>query len=140
MAGSAAQLNFTNASLETGDIVTIELGFKFKQQTTTIANYSTLTFNTFRTSISITVDANYANIQAWIAAGTTFQAALGSTTMQNTTNLCQGLTFGDKFGCAMPNPFDNVQGVTTPWNKNGTFIGTAPNGSGTNNQFWNYCY
>jgi len=134
VAGSAAQLNFTNATLETGDIVTIELGFKFKQQTTTIANYSTLTFNTFRTSISITVDANYANIQAWIAAGTTFQAALGSTTMQNTTNLCQGLTFGDKFGCAMPNPFDNVQGVTTPWNKNGTFIGTAPNGSGTNNQ------
>jgi len=134
VANSAAQLDFTNASLQTGDIVTIELGFKFKQQTSSQSNYPTLTFNTFRTSINITVDANYANIQAWIAAGTTFQAALGSTTMQNTANLCQGLTFGDKFGCAMPNPLDDVQGVITPWNKNGTFIGTAPNGSGTNNQ------
>ena len=139
VANDTVELDFTNATLETGDIVTIELKFKYKAFTTTPAISGSFTTDYhFRTSINITVDADYANVQAWINANTTFQAAIGNTlTMQNTSTLCEGLTFGDKFGCDMPLPYENVGGFLSPYVKNGTFIGTPPNGSGTNNQSFN---
>ena len=138
VANDAVQLDFTNAPLETGDIVTIELKFKYKAQTSVGTGTIGMTDYHFRTSINITVDADYANVQAWINANTTFQAAIGNTlTMQNTSTLCKGLTFGDKFGCDMPFPFEDVGGVVSTYVKNGTFIGTPPNGSGTNNQSFN---
>jgi len=140
VANDSAQFNFSNVTLQTGDIITIDLGFKFKARTSSPSYTDSSTFSTFRTSIQITVDGNYSSIYDFITNGSSFQAAIGSTTMQNTPNLCKGLTFGDKFGCDIPVPIDQFNQDNfqeKKWEKNGTFIGTAPNGSGTNNQSFN---
>ena len=138
----SAQFNFSNVTLQTGDIITIELGFKFNSRTSSPNYTDSTTYSRFRTSISITVDGNYSSIHNFITTSTAFQTAIGTaSTMQDTPNFCSGLTFGDKFGCDIPVPIDNYNPngnfQSIIWQKNGTFIGTPPNGSGTNNQSFN---
>ena len=142
VANDSAQFDFSNVTLQTGDTIMIELGFKYKTRTSSPSYTTGTTFSNFRTSIKIIVDGNYSSIYDFISNGSSFQAAIGNTsTMQNTDNLCEGLTFGDKFGCDIPIPFDSFDPVfnfyAKTWEKNGTFIGTPPNGSGTNNQSFN---
>ncbi len=134
---SMVVLDFSNVTLEAGDIITIDLTFfRGTVLVNTPPGFSGEDINEFSASVTIILDQNYANADA-LAQSTFFQNAIGtSSNVQNpVANSRFGTTLSDNFATNCNVPVDiSVVPPLPPrvWEKYGYYIQTAPTGS--NNQ------
>jgi hypothetical protein len=117
-ANARINLDFTNTNIEAGDILTMRFtlertGYNFIG-TSSVLNPE----DPFEIVLSVEADADYPTAYAfWNSAR--FQNEIGTAlNIQPISNACSGLTWSDRYACAVPIPVDNVPStVDGPWVK-----------------------
>lgn len=114
---SVLSLDFSDVQIQTGDVLTMDIGFTISSTKSVGTSVTLLPTNFQNIRLSVASDANYSDAYSFLNSAH-FQNTIGTVlNIQPAGNVCNGITWTDLFICGFPTPIDTAPHPDGPWMK-----------------------